>query len=88
MSYVAPRFCADRATPYSREGVILAQATDHFNMQHSLFHLDLVFANTIYGMTILKKNIVLDFKQLQAYIHHGISNIPGNHWKWGFHPLY
>ena len=88
MSYVAPCFCVDRVMPYPREGAILGQATDHFNPQHNLFHLDLVFANAIYGMTILKKNVALDFKWLQAHICHGISNIPGNCWKWGFNPLY
>ena len=44
MSYVAPRFCADRVTPYPREGAILAQTVDHSNLQHNLFHPDLVFA--------------------------------------------
>ena len=87
MYYVAPCFCADGVTPYPREGVILAQAMDCSNLQHNLFHLDLVFANMVYGTTILKKDIVPDFKQLQAHIHCGISNIPGNCWKWGFNPL-
>ena len=83
---MAPRFCADRVTPYPREGAILAQATDCSNPQHNLLHLDLVFSNTVYGMTVLKKNVALDFKQLQAHIRHGLSDIPGNHWKWGlFH---
>ena len=88
MSYIAPRFCADRVTLYHREGAILAQATDRSNPQHNLFHPDLVFANTVYGTAILKKNVMPDFKQLQAHIHCGISDIPGNHWKWGFNPLY
>ena len=88
MSYVAPRFCTDRVTPYPREGAILAQAMDHSNLQHNLFHPDLVFANTVYGMTILKKNVVLDFRQLQAHICRGLSSIPGNRCKWGFNPLY
>ena len=87
MSYVAPCFCADRVMPYPREGAILAQATDHSNLQHNLFHPDL-FANAIYGMTILKKDVAPDFKQLQAHICPGLSDIPGNHWKWGFNPLY
>ena len=52
MSYVAPRFCADRVTPYPREGAILAQATDCSNPQHNLFHPDLVFSNAVYGMTV------------------------------------
>ena len=78
MSYVAPHFCADEVTPYPREGAILAQASDHSNPQHNFFHLDLVFANMVYGTTVLKKNVVLDFKQLQAHIHHGLSDIPGN----------
>ena len=86
MSYVAPRFCADRVTPYPREGAILAQATDHSNPQHNLFHLDLVFSNAVYGTTVLKKNVAPDFKQLQAHIRHRLSDIPGNRWKWGlFH---
>ena len=86
MSYMAPRFCVDRVTPFSREGAILAQATDHSNPQHNLFHLDLVFSNTVYGTTVLKKNVVLDFKRLQAHIRHRLSDIPGNRWKWGlFH---
>ena len=87
MSYVAPRFCADRVTPYPREGAILAQATNCSNPQHNLFHPDLVFANAVYGMTILKKNVVPDFKRLQAHIHCRLSDIPGNRWKWGFIPL-
>ena len=78
MSYVAPHFCADRVMPYPREGAILAQASDHSNPQHNFFHLDLVFANMVYGTTVLKKNVVPDFKQLQAHIHHGLSDIPGN----------
>ena len=73
MSYVAPRFCVDRVMPYPREGAILAQATDRSNLQHNLFHLDLVLANAIYGTTILKKDIVPDFKWLQAYICRGLS---------------
>ena len=81
MSYVAPCFCADRVTLYPREGVFLAQAMDCSNPQHNLFHPDLVFANAIYGTTILKKNIMLDFKWLQACICCSISDIPGNHWK-------
>ena len=88
MSYVAPHFCADGVMPYPREGVILAQAVDHSYLQHNLCHPDLVFANAIYGTTILKKNVAPDFKQLQAHICNGISNIPGNCWKWGFNPLY
>ena len=88
MSYVAPRFCVDRVTPYPREGAILAQATDRSHPQHNLFHPDLVFANAVYGTTILKKNVAPDFKQLQAHIRHGLSDIPGNRWKWGFNPLY
>ena len=88
MSYVAPRFCADRVTPYPREGDILAQATDRSHPQHNLFHLDLVFANMVYETTILKKNVAPDFKRLQAHIHHGLSDIPGNCRKWGFIPLY
>ena len=87
MSYVAPHFCADRVTPYPRKGAILAQATNHTNPQHNLSHPDLVFANAIYGMTILKKNIMPDFEQLQAHIHHSISDIPGNCWKWGLATL-
>ena len=83
MSYVAPCFCADRVMPYPREEVILAQAADCTNLQHNLFHLDLVFANVVYGMIVLKKNFVPDFKWLQAHIRHSISNIPGNSWKWG-----
>ena len=59
------------------EGAILAQAMDHTNPQHNLSHPNFVFANVIYGMTVLKKNVVPDFKWLQAHIHHGISNIPG-----------
>ena len=55
MSYVAPRFCTDRVMPYPREGVILAQATDRSNLQHNLLHPDLVFANAIYGMKILRR---------------------------------
>ena len=78
----------DRVTPYSREGAILAQATDHSNPQHNLFHPDLVFANVVYGMTVLKKNVAPDFKQLQAHIRRGLSDIPGNCRKWGFLPLY
>ena len=86
MFYVAPRFCADRVTPYPREGAILAQATDPSNPQHNLFHPDLVFANMVYGTTVLKKNVTPDFKRLQAHIHRGLSDIPGNRWKWGlFH---
>ena len=88
MSYMAPRFYVDRVMPYPREGAILAQAADRSNSQHNLFHLDLVFVNVVYGMTILKKNVTLDFKWLQAHIRHRLSNIPGNHWKWGFIPLY
>ena len=88
MSYVAPHFCADRVTPYFREGAILAQASDCSNPQHNLFHLDLVFTNAVYGTTVLKKNVVLDFKWLQAHICRGLSDIPGNRWKWGFIPLY
>ena len=88
MFYVAPHFCADRVTPYPREGAILAQATDHSHFQHNLFHLDLVFANAVYGTTVLKKNVALDFKQLQAHIRCGLSDIPGNRRKWGFIPLY
>ena len=88
MSYVAPRFCADRVTSHPREGAILAQAMDCSNPQHNLFHPDLVFANTIYGMTILKKNVTPDFKWLQAHICRSISDIPGNCWKWVFNPLY
>ena len=88
MSYVAPHFCANMVTPYPREGAILAQASDHSNPQHNLFHPDLVFANAVYGMTVLKMNVMPDFKRLQAHIRHGLSNIPGNHWKWGFIPLY
>ena len=88
MSYVAPCFCADRVTPYPREEAILAQATDHSNPQHNLFHPDLVFANAIYGTTVLKKNVAPDFKRLQAHICRRLSNIPGNRWKWGFIPLY
>ena len=42
MSYVTPCFCADRVMLYPREGVILAQATGRTNLQHNLFHLDLV----------------------------------------------
>ena len=61
MSYVAPRFCVDRVMPYPREGAVLTQATDCSNPQHNLFHLDFVFANTIYGMTVLKKNVAPDF---------------------------
>ena len=78
----------DRVPPYPREGTILAQATDRSNLQHNLFHPDLVFANAIYGTTILKENIALDFKRLQAHIRCGLSDIPGNHCKWGFNPLY
>ena len=55
MSYVAPRFCVDRVMPYPREGAILAQAVDCSNLQHNLFHLDLVFTNAIYGTTILNR---------------------------------
>ena len=83
MSYVAPHFCADRVMPYPREGAILAQATDHSHPQHNLFHLDLVFANAVYGTTVLKKNVAPDFKQLQAHIRRGLSDISGNRWKWG-----
>ena len=88
MSYVAPRFCVDRITPYPREGAILAQATDRSNPQHNLFHWDLVFSNAVYGTTVLKKNVAPDFKWLQAHICHGLSDILGNCWKWGFIPLY
>ena len=88
MSYVAPHFCADRVTPYPREGAILTQASDCSNPQHNLFHPDLVFANAVYGTTVLKKNVMPDFKWLQAHICHGLSDIPGNCWKWGFIPLY
>ena len=49
MSYVAPCFCADRVTPYPREGAILAQATDCYNQQHNHFHPDLVFTNESMG---------------------------------------
>ena len=72
MSYVAPCFCADRVMPYPREGVILAQATDRSNPQYNLFHLDLVFSNAIYGMTILKKNVMLGFRWLQAHVRCGV----------------
>ena len=85
---MAPCFCADRVTPYPREGAILAQAMDHSNPQHNLFHPDLVFPNVGYGTTILKKNVTLDFRWLQAHIRHGLSDIPGNRCKWGFNPLY
>ena len=88
MPYVAPYFCVDRVMLYPREGVILAQAMDRSNPQHNLFHPDLVFANTVYGTAILKKNVAPDFKWLQAHIRHSISDIPGNHWKWGFNSLY
>ena len=88
MSYVAPHFCVDRVMPYPKKGAILAQATDPSNPQHNLFHLDLVFANMVYGTTVLKKNVAPDFKQLQAHICHGLSDIPGNCCKWGFNPLY
>ena len=88
MSYVIPGFCADRVTPYPREGVILVQATDRSNLQHNLFHPDLVFTNAVYGTTVLKKNVTPDFKRLQAHIHCRLSDIPGNRWKWGFNPLY
>ena len=88
MSYVAPHFCVDRVTPYPREGAILAQASDCSNLQHNLFHPDLVFANAVYGTTVLKKNVAPNFKQLQAHICRGLSDIPGNRWKWGFIPLY
>ena len=84
---MAPRFCADRVMPYPREEAILAQAVDHSNPQHNLFHLDLVFANVIYGTTVLKKDVVPDFKWLQAHICRRLSDIPGNRWKWGFNPL-
>ena len=50
---------------------------DHTNPQHNLFHPNFIFTNAIYGMTVLKKNVVLDFKQPQAHIHCGISDIPG-----------
>ena len=86
MSYVAPCFCVDRVTPYPREGAILAQATNRSNPQHNLFHPDLVFSNAVYGTTVLKKNVAPDFKWLQAHIRRGLSDIPGNRWKWGlFH---
>ena len=88
MSYMAPRFCMNRVTPYPREGAILAQATDRSHPQHNLFHPDLVFANAVYGTTVLKKNITPDFKRLQAHICCRLSDIPGNRWKWGFNPLY
>ena len=78
MSYVAPRFCADRVTPYPREGAILAQTTDRTHPQHNLFHPDLVFANAVYGMTVLKKNVTPDFKRLQAHICRGLSHIPSD----------
>ena len=78
MSYVAPHFCMDRVMPYPREGAILAQATDCSNPRHNLFHPDLVFANAIYGTIILKKDVVPDFKWLQAHIRRGLSDIPGN----------
>ena len=72
--------------PYPREGAILAQATDRSHPQHNLFHLDLVFANMVYGTTVLKKNVAPDFKWLQAHIRCGLSDIPGNHREWGlFH---
>ena len=88
MSYVAPHFCVDRVMSYPREGAILAQASDSSDPQHNLFHPDLVFANVVYGTTVLKKNVVPDFKQLQAHIRCGLSDIPGNRCKWGFNPLY
>ena len=78
MSFVAPCFSVDRVMPYPGEGAILAQAMDRSNPQHNLFHPDLVFANVVYGTTILKKNITPDFKWLQAHIHRGLSDIPGN----------
>ena len=65
-----------------------AQATDCSNPQHNLFHPDLVFAIAVYGTTILKKNILPDFRWLQAHIRRGLSDIPGNCCKWGFNPLY
>ena len=65
----------------------MAQATDRSNPQHNLFHLDLVFANTVYETTVLKKNVALDSKWLQAHIRCRLSDIPGNRWKWGFIPL-
>ena len=65
MSYVAPCLCMDRVTLYLKEVAILAQAVDHLNPQHKLFHPNFVFANAVYGTTILKKNVVPDFKQLQ-----------------------
>ena len=66
---------------------ILAQATDCSNPQHNPFHPDLVFANAVYGTTVLKKNVAPDFKWLQAHICCGLSDILGNRWKWGFIPL-
>ena len=77
MSYMAPHFCADRVMPYPKEGAILAQAVDCTNPQHNLFHPNFVFANAIYEMAVLKKNVMPDFKWLQAHICCGISNIPG-----------
>ena len=35
----------------------MAQAMDRSNPQHNLFHPDLVFANMVYGTTVLKKNM-------------------------------
>ena len=62
----------------------MAQATDRSNPQHNLFHPDLVFANTVDGTTVLKKNVAPDFKRLQAHICRRLGDIPGNRWKWGF----
>ena len=36
----------------------------------------MVFANAIFGTTILKQNIAEDFRRLQAHIRRGLSDIP------------
>ena len=57
MSYVAPRFCADRVTPYPREGAILAQATDCSNPQNNLFHPDLVLPTQSMGRPFSRRTL-------------------------------
>ena len=77
MSYVAPHFCADRVMPYPRKGAISAQAVDCSNPQHNLFHPDLVFANTVYGTTILKKDVTPDVMNSLTYLK-DITRLPRN----------
>jgi hypothetical protein len=75
MSYSQQRNATNRYQPYPREAAILAQAEDRLHRQDNLHMIDMVFANAIQGLKILKEPSEDGYNRLKAHIERGLFDI-------------